>query len=159
MYNFKKHTFSEVAKIGTWSLEDMTAQQTKTNRNFAGGSVSSQQLFFFVLLLFINHPQGRSTWKQIANLSFFFLFALDFQENYNAPSCKGDPLPGNVSSKTSRVDTPTAANNSVVAYLLSQSNASVSEIVECNRASSLLFLLLMFGTVWIGVSLYNFNKT
>ena len=37
--------------------------------------------------------------------------------------------------------------------------AAATEVLECNRASSLLFLLLMFGTVWIGVSLYNFNKT
>lgn len=33
------------------------------------------------------------------------------------------------------------------------------EIITCDRASSLLFLLLMFGTVWLGLSLFNFNKT
>jgi len=30
---------------------------------------------------------------------------------------------------------------------------------ECLRESSLLFLLLMLGTVWLGLSLYNFTKT
>ncbi|UYV66700.1 SLC4A11, partial [Cordylochernes scorpioides] len=30
---------------------------------------------------------------------------------------------------------------------------------RCKRENSLLFLLLMFGTVWLAVSLYNFNKT
>ena len=29
----------------------------------------------------------------------------------------------------------------------------------CLRESSLLFLLLMLGTVWLGLSLYNFTKT
>jgi len=29
----------------------------------------------------------------------------------------------------------------------------------CRRDASLLFLLLMLGTVWLAVSLYNFNKT
>ncbi|CAG0899129.1 unnamed protein product, partial [Cyprideis torosa] len=33
------------------------------------------------------------------------------------------------------------------------------EIIGCHRESSMLFLLLMLGTVWVGVSLYNFNKT
>ena len=30
---------------------------------------------------------------------------------------------------------------------------------HCLRESSLLFLLLMLGTVWLGLSLYNFTKT
>jgi len=30
---------------------------------------------------------------------------------------------------------------------------------DCLRESSLLFLLLMLGTVWLGLSLYNFTKT
>ena len=30
---------------------------------------------------------------------------------------------------------------------------------QCLRESSLLFLLLMLGTVWLGLSLYNFTKT
>lgn len=29
----------------------------------------------------------------------------------------------------------------------------------CRRETSLLFLLLMLGTVWMAVSLFNFNKT
>ena len=30
---------------------------------------------------------------------------------------------------------------------------------ECLRENSLLYLLLMLGTVWLGLSLYNFTKT
>ncbi|QQP50917.1 Sodium bicarbonate transporterlike protein 11like, partial [Caligus rogercresseyi] len=29
----------------------------------------------------------------------------------------------------------------------------------CRREVSILFLLLMFGTLWLAVTLYNFNKT
>ncbi len=29
----------------------------------------------------------------------------------------------------------------------------------CNQASSVLFLFLMLGTVWLGVSIFNFKKT
>jgi len=30
---------------------------------------------------------------------------------------------------------------------------------ECMRETSLLYLLLMLGTAWLGLSLYNFTKT
>jgi sodium borate transporter 11 len=39
-------------------------------------------------------------------------------------------------------------------------NAIASSIITtCRRDSSLLFLLLMLGTVWVAITLYNFNKT
>lgn len=38
--------------------------------------------------------------------------------------------------------------------------ASVVAVGEgCLRQNSLLYLLLMLGTVWLGLSLYNFTKT
>ena len=39
------------------------------------------------------------------------------------------------------------------------SDLQVSEDGICRRETSLLFLLLMLGTVWMAVSLFNFNKT
>jgi sodium borate transporter 11 len=30
---------------------------------------------------------------------------------------------------------------------------------ECLRENSILFLLLMLGTVWLGITLFNFTKT
>jgi len=36
---------------------------------------------------------------------------------------------------------------------------SLAASTECRRESSLLFLLLVLGTVWLGLSLYNFTKT
>ncbi len=33
-----------------------------------------------------------------------------------------------------------------------------STMYECSRENSLLFLLLMFGTLWVGVTIYRFTK-
>lgn len=63
---------------------------------------------------------------------FFFP---DFKEYYYSAACKG-----NVS--TERLNT-TATTLSL----------------PCSRESSILFLLLMLGTLWLSVSIYNFNKT
>ena len=38
-------------------------------------------------------------------------------------------------------------------------NSTFLASLDCHRENSLLFLLLMLGTLWVGVSLYNFNKT
>jgi hypothetical protein len=62
-------------------------------------------------------------------------FLPDFKEYYYSPECKG-----NVS--TERLNT-TASTLSL----------------PCSRESSILFLLLMLGTLWLSVSIYNFNKT
>ncbi|GFQ99257.1 sodium bicarbonate transporter-like protein 11, partial [Trichonephila clavata] len=42
---------------------------------------------------------------------------------------------------------------------INETQGDVSLTQPCERENSLLFLLLMCGTVWLAVSLYNFNKT
>jgi len=56
-------------------------------------------------------------------------------------------------------DSTTEESMSILSEMLSENSTMSPVMAECDRASSLLFLLLMLGTVWIGVSLYNFNKT
>jgi hypothetical protein len=45
---------------------------------------------------------------------------------------------------------------------ISGDNSAVTQAfsgVDCLRENSLLYLLLMLGTTWLGLSLYNFTKT
>jgi sodium borate transporter 11 len=51
----------------------------------------------------------------------------------------------------------TRINGSAEALVDPEEEANLG--VECNQASSVLFLLLMLGTVWLGVSIFNFKKT
>ncbi|XP_064477562.1 solute carrier family 4 member 11-like isoform X2 [Ornithodoros turicata] len=50
-----------------------------------------------------------------------------------------------------------------LAFLIRAANNTTDVLAQalpnCHRENSLLFLLLMLGTVWLAVSLYNFNKT
>lgn len=71
----------------------------------------------------------------------------DFNKNYFSPACmeEGNPT----------VEFPFWLSNSSI----NESQGEVSLPAPCKRENSLLFLLLMFGTVWLAVSLYNFNKT
>jgi len=85
----------------------------------------------------------------------------DFQENYNARGCQS------ADNRTSRwanegetatVGYPAAGGDNVdVSWTTSASSDVV--INECLRETSLLYLLLMLGTAWLGLSLYNFTKT
>lgn len=52
--------------------------------------------------------------------------------------------------------------NNVSSFVLDElANVTSSNLsgVACHRENSLLFLMLTLGTLWVGVSLYNFNKT
>ncbi|XP_043238012.1 sodium bicarbonate transporter-like protein 11 isoform X2 [Amphibalanus amphitrite] len=87
----------------------------------------------------------RST-EEIFAIFISIAFAVDasrdaisnFKRNYWSKNCTVDLQALNVSE---------AVNGTLVAPL------------DCHRENSLLFLLLMLGTLWVGVSLYNFNKT
>jgi len=38
-------------------------------------------------------------------------------------------------------------------------NTTVDAVRDCERDVSLLYLVLLLGTLWLGVTLYNFTKT
>ncbi|XP_060581235.1 solute carrier family 4 member 11-like [Ruditapes philippinarum] len=64
----------------------------------------------------------------------------NFGEHYNIPEC-GENY-----------------NSSQVALENTMNNVT-TPIRECERDVSLLYLLLLLGTLWLGVTLYNFTKT
>ncbi|XP_054162013.1 solute carrier family 4 member 11-like isoform X2 [Oppia nitens] len=112
----------------------------------------------------------RST-EEIFSLFISIAFVVDagrdavknFQTHYYSPIC---------------TDMQYNASVAVESYIVTQNNISLFTNVTnstdnmtmfddiviaqepiCRRESSLLFLLLMLGTVWMAVSLFNFNKT
>uniref|UniRef100_A0A5S6Q9G3 HCO3_cotransp domain-containing protein n=1 Tax=Trichuris muris TaxID=70415 RepID=A0A5S6Q9G3_TRIMR len=50
---------------------------------------------------------------------------------------------------------PLSQNSSSINFTAEKS----SQTKECNREASILYLLLMFGTLWLGSFIYNFRKT
>ena len=105
----------------------------------------------------------RST-EEIFALFISIAFAVDalrdvfknFKNYYYAPSCTGDLM---------SPDPFIVLANATFNYTINSTssllgNGTLTEpLPDCRRDSSLLFLLLMLGTVWVAVSLYNFNKT
>lgn len=99
---------------------------------------------FFIYLSFLFFSSAESSSISASNpISFIFSNQTDFKNNYYSAQCLNSALNFN-----------NIANQS-------SSNLTESSLLPaiCTRESSLLFLLLMLGTVWVAVSLYNFNKT
>ncbi|XP_057376747.1 solute carrier family 4 member 11-like [Daphnia carinata] len=127
---------------------------------------------FFLLLFSLFNVSRLMRWCTRSTEDIFGLFisiafcvdafrdtAKNFQKNFNSPQCLGN------------VNMTEGIKSSLSYYLVNENttNSSTAETfmaaiekpmtIECNQASSLLFLLLMLGTVWLGVSIFNFKKT
>ncbi|XP_052776560.1 solute carrier family 4 member 11-like isoform X2 [Mya arenaria] len=89
----------------------------------------------------------RST-EEIFSLFITFAFSADaikdtikdFNKNYYNPACASNAPATNLSLTNASVPVTDPAH-------------------ECLRENSVLFLLLMLGTVWVGLTLFNFTKT
>lgn len=85
----------------------------------------------------------------------------DFKNYYYSDACIGDEQPP--------ADPFLLLANATLNYTMNATSQIMNSLVgedgteaaavTCRRDSSLLFLLLMLGTVWVAITLYNFNKT
>ncbi|PRD38885.1 UNVERIFIED_CONTAM: Sodium bicarbonate transporter-like protein 11 [Trichonephila clavipes] len=115
-------------------------------KNFCASPKNDIHAFFMIF---------RST-EEIFSLFISIAFIVDagrdmyknFNHNYFSHACMEE-------GSTPSVEFPLWIANSTI----NETTGEVSLTQPCKRENSLLFLLLMCGTVWLAVSLYNFNKT
>ncbi|XP_064624285.1 solute carrier family 4 member 11-like isoform X2 [Lineus longissimus] len=92
----------------------------------------------------------------------------NFAKNYDSPVCD-EVIPTVLSNMTNGTDDLTTEGVTTVMTVLNQTLETVNAtlngslvtdgVTQCLRENSLLYLLLTLGTLWIGISLYNFTKT
>ncbi|GAB6028763.1 hypothetical protein CHUAL_004579 [Chamberlinius hualienensis] len=113
---------------------------------------------FFLIVYSISGASRIMKWSTRSTEEIFAIFisiafcvdafrdvALNFRKNYS-------PCDDRSLSPSMEVTNGTFNN-------FTSAHGSAQEGSTCRRDSSLLFLLLMLGTLWLGTSLYNFNKT
>ncbi|XP_012943311.1 sodium bicarbonate transporter-like protein 11 [Aplysia californica] len=129
---------------------------------------------------------SRST-EEIFSMFITFAFSADairdcikdFNQNYHTDACHEDAITNssldsnNNSTFTTTVTTTTTVattttlaslaanltNSTTTAATTAAAAAAATEPSVCSRESSVLFLLLMLCTVWVGLTLFNFTKT
>lgn len=99
-----------------------------------------------------------------ASLSHAFSPLLsDFKNYYYSDVCTGDGHPNDdpfLLLANATLNYTMNSTSQIMSSMAGDDNNKVSSLVTtCRRDSSLLFLLLMLGTVWVAITLYNFNKT
>nr|XP_054765217.1 solute carrier family 4 member 11-like [Lytechinus pictus] len=91
--------------------------------------------------------------------------AAEFDKHYHASECTGVPAGGLLISTQPSMTTLNDSNTDPTTTLFSNISSQISTTLassstpECHRDSSILYLLLMLGTLWLGVTLYNFTKS
>ncbi|XP_041360225.1 sodium bicarbonate transporter-like protein 11 isoform X2 [Gigantopelta aegis] len=130
-------------------------------------------MFFLLIFSFFNMSKlmrwsSRST-EEIFSVFITFAFSADairdtlkdFNENYYSPKCDESNITntGDSTNVSTVLTTASTIATSVMSSLNTTEQTVQQNPFECLRENSILFLLLMLGTVWIGLTLFNFTKT
>jgi len=83
--------------------------------------------------------------------SLKFPFVSDFSKNYYNEDCKAAPRNTSIAVSVVGINYTDVSNN--------VSTSTGNFVDDCLKENSVLFLLLMLGTVWLGITLFNFTKT
>ncbi|XP_072172841.1 solute carrier family 4 member 11-like [Diadema setosum] len=164
--------FSMYALVGIWnSLFLLIYSFSDASKLMKWSTRSTEEIFsLFVSIAFC--------------VDAFKDLAFEFNKHYHAAECTGSVSPAvaaMASTAATTVLTSSAYNDSNIttptnftttiptttifpsaspsASLISNTTAEVLLVAECHRDSSILYLLLMLGTLWLGVTLYNFTKS
>lgn len=81
----------------------------------------------------------------------------DFNHHFYSPACEEENMQHKANDLNQSSEIPAMRLNVTNATMVS-SIVSTS-IHACLKENSILFLLLMLGTVWVGITLYNFTQT
>ncbi|XP_070195670.1 solute carrier family 4 member 11-like isoform X2 [Littorina saxatilis] len=152
------------------------------NFNAMFACVGLWNAFFLLIYSFFDVSKlmrwsSRST-EEIFSLFITFAFSVDaikdtianFNTNYHTEACHTSAA-GNASSNITANTTTTTTTilTTAVQTLMSNFSSTVAGgggvegeegvVSRCLRENSMLFLLLMLGTVWVGITLFNFTKT
>jgi len=82
----------------------------------------------------------------------------NFAANYNNKACHAEMFNSNVTEDYDLPGSPVATALDVVKSINKRA-AEIGEDLPCQREVSLLYIILMLGTVWLGVTLFDFIKT
>jgi len=82
-----------------------------------------------------------------------------FKANYNNKACELEDIQSSQHNHDSINDTLVNPLISALSHNISKRAAEAPSDLPCQKDVSLLYLILMLGTVWLGVTLFDFVKT
>ncbi|XP_071087191.1 solute carrier family 4 member 11-like isoform X1 [Haliotis cracherodii] len=111
--------------------------------------------------------------EEIFALFISIAFAVDafkncagnFEDYYSVPACYASSSNSDNSTLLNITTAATTTVTSVTTTVADNMSTTLSDLAQhapeevCRRDISMLYLVLLFGTVWIGVTLFNFKNT